>query len=83
MGTEDPRHLAEWLDRPLVDLTALELQKACDRIERETLPRAGAVNALGRAQANKLIAHVSAIWNAADRLHDLGGKNPAKRLSQI
>lgn len=79
--TEVPRYLAEWLDRSLVDLTALELQKVCDRIERDTLPRAGAVNAPGRAQANKLIAHVSAIWNAADRLHDLGGKNPAKRLS--
>lgn len=24
---------------------------------------------------------MSALWNAADRLYDLGGKNPAKRLS--
>lgn len=79
--TEIPHHLAAWLDRPLVDLTAFDLQNVCDRIVRETRPRAGAVNAPGRAQANKLIAHVSAIWNAADRLYDLGGRNPAKRLS--
>jgi integrase len=35
----------------------------------------------GRAHANKLFAPVSAMWNAAARLHDLGGKNPAKRLT--
>lgn len=81
METEVPRHLGEWLDRPLVALTALELQKVCDRIESKTVKRADAVNKPGVAQANKIIAHVSAIWNALDKLHDLPGKNPAKRLS--
>ncbi|MCX5747516.1 MAG: integrase family protein [Proteobacteria bacterium] len=81
MESEVPRHLGEWLDQPIAALTAAELQKVCDKIERDTPKRADAVNAPGVAQANKIIAHVSAIWNALDKLHDLPGKNPATRLS--
>jgi integrase len=81
METEVPRHLGDWLDRPIVELTAAELQKVLDRIERDTPRRADAVNKPGAAQANKVLAHVSAIWNALDKLHDLPGRNPAKRLS--
>lgn len=81
LDSEVRHHLADWLDRPLVDLTSLELRRACDRIERETTPRAGAVNPPGRVQASKLISHVSSLWNAADLLHDLPRRNPAARLS--
>lgn len=79
--TEVPRHLEAWLDRPIVELTADELEKVCDRIRANTPKLAGAVNPPGVAQANKVIAHVSAIWNALDKRYDLPGKNPAKRLS--
>ncbi|MDX2091086.1 MAG: integrase family protein [Kofleriaceae bacterium] len=79
--TEVPRHLEAWLDRPIVELTADELEKVCDRIRANTPAMAGAVNPPGVAQANKVIAHVSAIWNALDKRYDLPGKNPAKRLS--
>jgi integrase len=80
VDSEVRRHLAEWLDRPLLDLTGPDLQSVCDRIERETPARAGAVNPPGRVQAAKLIGHVSAIWNAADRLHEFPGRNPASRV---
>lgn len=80
IGGEVRNHLAAWLDRPIVELTGVHLKAVCDRIERDTCVRAGSVNRPGVVQANKIIAHVSAVWNAADRLHDLPGKNPAKRL---
>jgi len=80
--TEVPRHLGEWLDRPIVDLTAFELQKVLDRIESKTPAITGAVNKPGVAQANKIIAHVRVIWGALDTLHDLPVKNPAKRLRE-
>jgi integrase len=73
-------HLGDWLDRPLVDLTASDLQGTVERMERETPRRRDAVNPPGRVQANKLIGHVSAIWNSADRLHELPGRNPASRV---
>jgi integrase len=76
--TEVPRLLAAWMDRPLAELTAGDLQKVVDGIKVQQ--RAGAVNPPGRALANRLLAQVSAIWNSADRLHDLPGKNPARRL---
>jgi len=86
METEVPRHLSDWLDRPLVELTALELQKVCDLIERNATAIAGAVNRPGVAQANKVIAHVSAIWNALDKSpghpDGLPYKNPAERVQQ-
>lgn len=78
--TEIPRLLGKWLDRPLMELTALELQAVLDGIEKKTKARAGAVNPPGRALANRLLAQVSAIWTSADRLHDLPGKNPARRI---
>lgn len=78
--TEVPRHLGEWLDRPIVELTADELERVCDRIRATTARLAGSVNEPGVVTANKTIAHVSVIWNALDKRGDLPGKNPAKRL---
>ncbi len=80
MRTEVPRHLGDWLDEPIIALTADELEKVRKKIESGTTARADAVNKPGVAQANKIIAHVSAIWNALDKLRDLPGKNPATRL---
>src|SRR5690606_35986370 len=79
--TEIPRLLKEWLDRPLVELSAIELQRVVDRILRDTKPRKGSNNAPGAALANRLIAQVSAIWNAVDKLHELPGRNPARKLT--
>lgn len=81
LETEVPRHLEAWLDRPIVELTADELEKVCDEIKANAKPIAGSVNTPGVAQANKVIAHVSAIWNALDKRYDLPLKNPATRLS--
>lgn len=76
--TEVPRHLGDWLDRPIVELTADELEKVCRRIRRKTRRRADAVNTPGTAQANKIVMHVSAIWNALDRREPLPARNPAR-----
>lgn len=74
------RNLAEWLDRPLVELTGAKLDAICRDIMDRAKPRAGAVNPPGAAQCKRLVAQVSAIWNAADRLHELPGRNPARRV---
>ncbi|CAN5908446.1 tyrosine-type recombinase/integrase [soil metagenome] len=84
---EVPYHLGDWLDRPIVELTSEELQKVCERIEANTVAMAGAVNKPGVAQANKIIAHVSAIWNALHKRdpklpNGLPGSNPAMRVQQ-
>ena len=69
------------MDRPLVEFTGLDLKAACDRIEAETEGRTGSVNAPGLAMSNRLVAQVSAVWRAADRLHELPGRNPATKVT--
>lgn len=80
--SEVKRHLEGWLDRPIAALTALELERVREGIEKNTKPRRGSVNRPGTAQANKTLSHVSAIWNTLDTLHDLPGKNPAMKLTK-
>jgi integrase len=79
--TEIAKYLTAWLDRPMVALTGAELDVICTRLMASTAPRSGAVNPPGAALTNRLIAQVSAIWNATDKLHELPGRNPAKRLT--
>lgn len=76
-------HLAEWLDRPLVDLTADALDAVRARIERETPRRADSnpANPPGRALANRLLANVSAIWRSYDRRYGLPVACPVRRLT--
>jgi integrase len=78
---EITKYLADWLDRPMAELTGSELDAVCKRLMGSTAARAGAVNPPGAALTNRLIAQVSAIWNALDKLHDLPGKNPARRVT--
>lgn len=78
--TEVERHLADWLDRPIVALTALELTKVVDQIREKTAPRDGTVNPPGAALAKRIVRHVSAIWESTDGLHDLPAKNPAGKV---
>lgn len=76
-------HLAEWLDRPLVDLTADALDDVRAAIEREAERVAGSnpKNPPGRAVANRLIANVSAIWRSWHKRHGLPIANPVERLT--
>lgn len=59
-------HLAEYLDRPIVDVTAAVLRRVVTRIERETPRRADSnpANPPGRALTNRLLANVSAVWRS-------------------
>jgi integrase len=74
-------HLSAWLKRPLSALTAAELDATCKRIMAAAKPRPGAVNPPGAAVSNRLLRHVSAIWESASKLHDLP-PNPAQRVTQ-
>lgn len=78
---EITKYCAAWLDRPIVDLTGADLAALVERLMNNTKPRAGAVNPPGAALTNRLLAQVSAIWNALDKLHELPGRNPAKRVT--
>lgn len=80
MRSEVERILADWLDRPIADLTGDKLDKEWSRIKKEARPKRGVVNEPGLAQANRTVAHVSAIWNSLDKKHDLPGRNPATRV---
>jgi integrase len=62
------RHLKNWLDRPLTELTGLTLHKIHSKLEEH--PHV----------ANRVVAAVSAVWNTVDRLHELPGRNPASRV---
>jgi integrase len=74
-------YLKDWLKRPIVELTGAELEAVCERLIKKAKPRAGAVNPPGAALTKRLVAQVSAIWNAVDRVYDLPGKSPAKRIT--
>lgn len=75
------RYLADWLDRPLVELTAAALDDACNALMAARTPVAGAVNPPGAATSKRLLAHVSAIWTSTGKLHDLPLRSPAKGVT--
>lgn len=68
--SEIPNYAGLWLDTPLVDIEALDLHELHESMTTEGK----------RYLANRVIAEVSAVWNTADRLHDLGIRNPASRV---
>jgi integrase len=74
---EVTKHLADWLERPNVELTALELSKVVKKVIANASPRAGTVNPPGAALSKRLVRHISAIWASTNELHDLPLKNPA------
>lgn len=77
-------HLAEYLDRPLVDLTREVMRDRIDTIERDAARIAGSnpKNPPGRAVTNRLIANVSALWRSWDEEHDLPIKCPVSMKMQ-
>lgn len=76
------KHLAEWLDEPLVSLTADAIEAVMDQIERDTPRRADAnpKNPPGRAEANRVLSNVSRIWRSYHRRHGLPIACPTDRL---
>lgn len=76
------KHLANWIDRPIAELTGPVLVELHDRIKAETRARRGSnpQNAKGAPLANRVIRHVSACWNSLNRKLEgaLGSWNPAK-----
>jgi integrase len=76
-------HLADWLDRPLVDLTAdaLDDARAAIESEAERIEGSNPDNPPGRAVANRLLANVSAIWRSYDKRYGLPIPCPVRRLT--
>ncbi len=76
-------HLAAWLDRSLLDLTADALDDVRATIERETerVDGSNRANPPGRAAANRLLANVSAIWRSWHKRHSLELPCPVERLT--
>jgi integrase len=75
-------HLGDFLDRPLVDLTADVLDSVRTTIERGAIRLQGSNerNPPGRAVANRLLANVSAIWRSYHKRYGLPLANPTERL---
>ena len=86
MKKEMEKYLADWLDRPITELTGADLVKLHDRIKANARPREGTNpnNERGAPLANRVIAHVSACWNTLNRKLEgkLGGWNPAKSVEK-
>jgi integrase len=69
---EVPKYLAEWIDQPMVDMKGADLVDIHDRLTGE-----------GKEYlANRVVAHVSAVFNALDRVHELDGRNPARAVTR-
>jgi len=69
---EVPRLLAAWLDRPIAEIRGVDLVALHDRLTDQDKP----------SLANRIVAHVSTIWNALDRVHELDGRNPARAVTR-
>lgn len=76
-------HLADYLDRPLLDLTADAIDEVRTRIERDTARKGGSNpdNPAGRASSNRILAAVSAIWRSWHKRHGLPIVCPVERLT--
>lgn len=76
-------HLAAYLDRPLVELTADVLDDVRTNIEHNAVRMQGSNpdNPPGRAAANHLLAFVSAIWRSWHKRHGLPVACPVDRLT--
>jgi integrase len=76
-------HLADYLERPLVALTADVLDNVRTSIEEEAERVEGSNpdNPPGRAVANRLLANVSAIWRSWHKRHGIALANPVERLT--
>lgn len=67
---ETDRHLSTWLDRPIVEMRGADLAAIHDDLSER----------VGKYVANRVVAHVSAVWNSLDVRHELPGRNPARAV---
>lgn len=70
--SEIPRLLDAWMDKPMTALTGADLVELHDKLTSEDKPYL----------ANRIVAQVSAVWNALDRVYELDGRNPAKAVTR-
>jgi integrase len=70
--SEVPRLLEAWMDRPVAELTGADLVGLHDTLTSEGK----------KYLANLIVAQVSAVWNALDRVHELAGRNPARAVTR-
>lgn len=86
LDNEVTKYLADWLDRPIAELTGAVLADLHERIKTSARPRAGSnpSNAKGAPLANRVITHVGACWNSLNRKLEgaLGNWNPAKAVDR-
>lgn len=76
-------HLKEWLDKPMLALTADVLDEVRRGIEAdaERVEGSNPNNPPGRAVANRLLANVSAIWRSWHKRYGLPVACPVERLT--
>lgn len=81
-----PKYLADWMDRPLAELTGDVLIDVHDEIKRKAQARSNAnpLNPKGGALANRVVAQVSACWSTLNKRMGgaLGTWNPAKSVEK-
>jgi integrase len=80
MRAEMVRHFSAWLELPLVEISAPDIELRLAEIRAACKPRALSVNEPGAALTARLVRYLSACWHAVDRLHELPGRNPATRI---
>jgi integrase len=83
---ETSKYLADWLDRPISELTGAVLIALHQQIKDDVTPRAGTnpANDKGAPLANRVIAHVSASWRSLNKKLEgkLGSWNPASAVDK-
>ena len=81
---EITKYLADWLDRPIAELTGAALVEVHASIKKQAKPRAGSnpLNPKGAPLARRVIVEVSACWNSLNRRLEgaLGNWNPTKSV---
>ncbi len=83
---ETSKYLADYLDRPMTELTGAKLIELHEQIKAKAKRREGTNprNPKGAPIANRVVTHVSAAWNALNKKLEgkLGSWNPAKAVDK-
>lgn len=83
---ETNKYLADWLDRPISELTGAKLVELHQQIKDRAAKRVGTnpANDKGAPLANRVIAHVSAAWRSLNKKLEgkLGSWNPASAVDK-
>lgn len=80
------KYLADWLDRPMAELTGAVLAELHEQIKRNSRVKANSNpnNEKGAPLANRVVTHVSACFNSLNKKLEgkLGSWNPAKAVDK-